>query len=238
MRGTAGRPYGRPNHAKRSTVLHSCLPITVRRLAAATALAVLVLAATAFATTTSVVPPKGHAGGRSYAQWLSKFWRTSFATPPGGSICHRVGKVVVLTATPFAKGPNRCTVHAGRTLYVNGPSAECSNIEPAPAHGDTPAERRSCAKTAFRAVTRSKPKLTIDGRRLAHVGRFYVHTKDFAFSLPRKNILGSKKRHGRSVAYGAGFLIRHLKTGRHVITGKGKVGKQPIVLTYRIHVTG
>jgi hypothetical protein len=54
--------------------------------------------------------------------------------------------------------------------------------------------------------------------------------------LPKVNILGSTKRHGRSAAYGEGFLLTELSPGTHVVRGRGSVQGRTVTLTYRIKV--
>jgi hypothetical protein len=197
-------------------------------------IAILVLAGTASAADGGVVPPDGKVAGRDYAGWLAKWWQVRLATGPAGSICRHVGRVEVLLGAPFPKGPKRCQVPAGRTVYVNGPAAECSTVEKAPSHGGTDAQLKRCAKRGFKAV--SATRIRIDGRRIHRANRWIVATRAYSIHLPRVNVLGATKRHGRSAAYGSGFLLEGLGRGQHTIRETGTESGHRIVLRYRLNV--
>ena len=194
----------------------------------------LVVLATAIASGVAIVAPDGHVGGRGYAQWLGKWWQVALSTPPGGPICQRSGDVELLMATPFGKGPNRCTVPGTRIVYVNGPAGECSTVEKPPNHGGTDAELKACAQRSYKAV--SQTSLTIDGEAVPHLDRWTVATPVYAFTLPKQNILAATTLHGRSAAYGVGFLIKGLAPGIRVIRLSGSDEGHSVVLTYRIRV--
>jgi hypothetical protein len=209
-------------------------PRTVAAVAIA-ATAAAVLAGSAIAANTKVVPPTGSVAGRDYGGWLAKWWQLRLATPPTGSICQRVGRVEVLIGGPVPKGPKRCSVKPGRPVYVNGPSSECSTIEKPPSHGDTARQLRRCARRGFAAIGRTRVK--VDGTVL-HLGHWVVATHAYRVRLPKQNILGSSRRHGRSAAYGSGFILRNLSRGTHVVRETGSEAGRPIKLVYKIRVGG
>ena len=213
---------------------HKLSPARLIQVIAVPAVA-LILAASASASSDQVVPPNGKVAGRGYAAWLAKWWQVRLRTGPAGSICQHVGKVEVLIGAPFPKGPKRCTVPAGRPVYVNGPSAECSTVEKPPSHGRTAKQLKRCARRGYKAI--SGARIRIDGRRLHHANRWLVATHVYRFHMPKVNVLSSPRRHGRSASYGSGFLLKGLSQGQHVIRETGKESGHPIALTYRLKVS-
>jgi hypothetical protein len=195
-------------------------------------------AAVAMAAGPGVVKPSDSIGGRDYSDWLKKYWKLILESAPDAAPCRPVGDVLVLRGFPDGKRTTySCSAPAGTTVYMNGPSAECSTLEKAPFHGDTRAELKSCARRTFGEFL-GKIRLFVDGKELEEPERWNVATSVFRFRMPKKNVLGSKKRRGRSAAYGSGFLITNLDPGTHVIKGKEINDGKRTSLTYRVTIGG
>jgi hypothetical protein len=206
-----------------------------RRLATAiTIVLALVVTGVAVASNVTIVPPNGKVAGRGYSKWLATWWQVRLRTPPSGSVCQQVGKVELLLGPTKPKETDRCSVHSGQAVYVNGPASECSTIEPPPFHGNTNAQLKTCARNGFHAI--SNTQITVDGKALHHLNRWIVLSGVYRLNLPKRNFLGTKKRVGRSAAYGAGLVLTGLSPGVHVVHSAGDEGGTHLDLTYRITV--
>jgi hypothetical protein len=203
-------------------------------LIAVIAATVLAPAASAVTSSVTVVAPSQTVAGRTYAQWLAKWWQVRLRIPGSGSVCQHVGRVELLIGPTRPTEIDRCSIRRGQPLYVNGPSSECSTIEPPPSHGNTGGELRRCARRGFAGLKGTR--ITIDGKSLRHMQRWVVASGVYRLRLPRQNFFGRGKRSGRSAAYGAGFLLSNLSSGEHVIHETGNEGPAHLDLTYRIAV--
>jgi hypothetical protein len=193
---------------------------------------------TSSAAAATAVPPGGKVGGKDYARWLVISWKALLAKPAGDNECDTVRGVRMLFST--ARGPRTvfdCSMRAGAALYVNLPSVECSNVEKPPYHGDTATELKTCAREQYEGFF-GKVRLVIDGKPVRRLGRWITKTGVFRFRMPKKNVLGTKKRRGKAAAYGAGVFIKGLKPGRHVLKQTVIGGGEKATVIQRITVTG
>jgi hypothetical protein len=214
----------------------------MRKTSWLTIVAVLLLMGTAATMATAagpaVVAPSGAVAGRDYGDWLKKYWKLIFEGSLDEPPCRHVGRVLVLRGFPQGERTvYRCSVAVGTTVYMNGPSTECSTLEKAPFHGDTKAELKACARKTYGDFIGTF-RLFVDGRELEQPERWNVATSVFGFRMPKKNVLNSKKRRGRSAAYGAGYLIKRLARGKHVIKGEDRNDGKTTTVIYRITVGG
>jgi hypothetical protein len=205
------------------------------RTIAAIASAVVLVSASAAVASLAVVAPSKTVAGRTYSQWLAKWWQVRLRVPASGAVCQHVGSVEVAIGPTKPKETDRCSVAQGHAVYVNGPSSECSTVEPPPSHGNTDAQLRRCARRGFKAI--SGTHITVDGKPLRHVETWIVASGVYQLHLPVHNFLGAHARSGRSAAYGAGFLLTRMSTGAHVIHETGNEGPLHLDLTYRLRVT-
>lgn len=188
------------------------------------------------ASAMSFVGPSGKVGGKDHAGWLKISWQAALAKDPDDHECETVRGVRMLFST--ALGPKtvfKCSMSAGTPLYVNLPSTECSTIEEPPFHGDTPAELKACADEQYNEFF-GKVRVVIDGKALKQPQRWITSTNVFKFRMPKKNILGTKKRRGKAAAYGAGVFVKGLKPGKHVLRQTVIGGGQKAVVIQRITV--
>lgn len=208
---------------------------TRRRVAAVTVVvsAALVFGlGTAAATGSHVVPPGGKVAGTGYAFWLKWQWQFQFAHTPPYTACqtvtvngHKVGYLGIKSITP-ATTKYTCSEPAGRPLYFIELSAECSTF-----HGDhltyrtSNSQLKKCARAEFKGGT---PTIhtTIDGRAV-DVMKLIAASSVYRVFNAKGNFVTSKKRHGRSAAYGPGLLLTGLSKGRHVVHSVAKI-TQPV----------
>jgi hypothetical protein len=116
-------------------------------------------------------------------------------------------------------GPSvvNCTIPAGTTLFVAIATTECSSLEPAPFHGDTPQQRAACAKAWIDNLTNLSA--SVDGVAITNFAQLRTRASDFSFTVPDGNILvGSGPAFGFSSADGYFMLLSPLSAGTHVIT--------------------
>jgi hypothetical protein len=203
--------------------------------------ALVAMTGTAYAASSTLVPPDGRVDGRTYEQWLVKFWRVQLGTPNGASRCQPVGDVEVILghAPPYKHRESyECSISSGSSVYIPSAGAECSTIEKPPFYSRTPRQLRSCAKK-FTKRAFSHIAWTIDGVPVEHPGAFVTATRVFRFRLAKHNLLHIKKRSGRAAAYGGGVLLQDLALGQHVVERSDRYfGSRPYTTTYRIDVQG
>jgi hypothetical protein len=197
------------------------------------------LGTVANAAPSTLVPSNGRVDGRTYGEWLAKSWQVRLAKPPSASLCQPVGNVgLILSAPPpfMRRATHRCSVPVGHMVYVSARGAECSTIEKPPYRGRTSAQLRACAREQTGHF--SHFRMTIDGKAVRHTRSFVKASPVFRFHMPKHNILGLRKRAGRGAAYGAGFLLRGLAVGPHVVQRSDYFSGWRYETTYRIQVEG
>lgn len=195
------------------------------------ALLAAVGAATAVGATNSnlVVPGNAIVGGHTYAQWETKAWQWELANvrwlnsgPPPVPRCTTAGQngpVWFLHGDNYTRAGNSitraCHVPAGRFLFLDRPSVDCSTVEAPPYHATTDAGLLRCARS-FGSV---RSTLTLDGKRISPSG-VVLETAVFGFSMPAQNneleVPGAT--HGRAAVYGEAVMLRPLSKGSHTLS--------------------
>ena len=206
----------------------------------------LVLSVTAGASATSspVVPPRGTVAGKGYAYWQERFWQNLFASGrPTPNPCQTLTaggqRVALVTVGVAGPGPdsNTCRVPAGRPVYLQAVTNECSTFKTDHnGFGTSPSDLRRCARTNFNQV--KNIGAWIDGRAVQHFNRFVTATGVYPVHVPRNNGFSITRRNGRSAAYGLGLLLDGLSKGIHTIWFNGSVPSAHIHgdYTYTLHV--
>lgn len=170
-----------------------------------------------------IVSPNSKVQGLTYGEWSAKWWQyvLSIPTPEnpltGGTgdrcVFERIGNVGLVAVNPTLGAPIYCEVPAGMMLFLDIVSAECSNLEPEPFHGEDETQMRACA-TGF---TLADLQASIDGQAVKNLKK-YIHTSPiFEFSMPADNILGTETLIGQSVSNGAHLILSPLSPGEHQV---------------------
>ena len=178
--------------------------------------------------------------GASPAEWLGRWWEAVLETPspferyPG---CAALGRGVVAPVMPPGGGEATCTVANHTTLALVPDTASCSDYEPPPFFGATPAERRRCSIQLEDAV--ELVEVTVDGVRVRLTGAFRTSAPDGRATLPEDNLLGAPA--GTRIRYGADGWIaftERLSRGRHeiVLHGAGTFEGEPYDNVGRFHI--
>ena len=162
--------------------------------------------------------------GKSYEMASQEWWLWYFTlavpdNPTQGAPCAngQSGSVWFLFGGPASVN---CTIPAGQMLFFPIVDTECSSLEPAPFHGDTPQQRAACAKDWIDYVTNLA--VSIDGKPIQNLAPLRVRTGDFSFTLPNNNIIGvSGPAWGFSSADGYYVLLTPLPAGDHIIHVQG-----------------
>jgi hypothetical protein len=177
---------------------------------------------------TAVVARGERVGGLSYPEWEARAWQwddehihsfPGVASTPGASRCATAGQHGPVW---FLHGDidqrwfytRSCTVPAGRYLYLDIPSNECSTVEPAPYHATTTAGLLRCA----RRFQLARSSTALDGKVMSPSG-LVLGTGVFTFRMPvANNWLGVPgATSGRAAVYGQGLMLRPLAPGRHTL---------------------
>jgi hypothetical protein len=107
-----------------------------------------------------------------------------------------------------------CHIPAGRYLFLDRPSIDCSTVEAPPYRATTDAGLMRCARS-FGSV---RSTLTLDGKPISPSG-ILLETAVFRFTMPAQNneleVPGAT--HGRAAVYGAPVMLRPLSTGSHTL---------------------
>lgn len=230
----ANRPPPAPSRARPVLVLAGTLMMLSMALLAGGALA---------ASPSNVVPANGKVAGQGYGYYLQRTWQITWATPPSGvSPCRtltvgrqQVALISAVGATKPGSYHYTCTEPAGRTIYVEQLSNECSTI--AGDHngfGTTPTHLEKCAHVLFKGAVATA---ALDGTPL-NVKSLIAKTGAYPIHLAKHNISDSKVLSGTSAAYGYGLLLTGLLNGTQTVTVTGAVPAQNyhVKVTYTLHI--
>jgi hypothetical protein len=171
-----------------------------------------------------IVPAGEKIGGAGYAQWETRAWQWDDehlhffpgVDSPAASRCVTAGQRGPVW---FLHGDidqrwfhtRSCRVPAGRYLFVDTPSNECSTVEQPPFRASSTVGLKQCAKK-FRALS----SLALDGNVISPSG-IQLATGVFSFRMPSTdNWLGVPgSTSGRAAVSGQGVMLRPLAPGRH-----------------------
>jgi hypothetical protein len=195
-----------------------------------------------------IVPAGGQVGGFTYAQWEAKAWQWDIAHLRSH---HALAPSTLPCVTNGQQGPvwfpdgdrydfgntltETCTAPAGRYVFIDYPSVECSTVEPPPFHAKTNAGLLRCARSFGPGAS----SLAFDGQVLSPSG-VVVGTAVFGFSMPAKHnwLEVPGKTGGRAAAYGQGLILGPLTPGVHTLVRVYQYpGALSRVLTYRLTVS-
>ena len=185
-------------------------------------------------------------GGAGYAQWETRAWQWDDqhlhffpgVESPAASRCVTAGEsgpVFFLHGDTDRRwfDTRSCRVPAGRYLYIDTPSNECSTIEAPPFHASTTAGLEQCARK-FQA----RASLSLDGKVLSPSG-VRLATGPFTFRMPATdNWLGVPgATSGRAVVAGQALMLRPLTPGRHTLVRVIQYPGHPVAIeTYNLTV--
>jgi hypothetical protein len=183
------------------------------------------------------VPLSGTTGQATYQHWLAADWQTTFTHPEGQKDCQpvtvsgRPGRLLN-DVTRSRHVHYDCPIAAGTTLYVGGPSAECSTVPGDHPDGTTDAELARCAAKQLGSVA-DTTTLTVDDvtTRLSDykvsAGPFLVHQPKTAHQPAAT---------GHSVAIGEGVVLAPLTAGDHLVTLHYGSGPKEIIVQWALRV--
>jgi hypothetical protein len=168
----------------------------------------------------------GSTGGELSGEWWARVLAIPAAqnplTDPAHPQCFSLGRHGRVLAPAFAGGGATCVLPAGRRLFLQLSSAECSSAEPPPFRFTTEEEQRACAVGfAFSDTFVTAIRLSLDGRQPldVHQERFQVVSPQFTTVFPAGPIFDAQPGPATFVAAGYAAKLRHrLRPGRHVVT--------------------
>jgi hypothetical protein len=196
------------------------------------------------AVDSAVVGPGGSAAGGGYVYWLGVKNRLFFDTPaPGPPVCATehgpAGPIAFLLGGGRERQSFSCREPAGRPIYVNGLTNECSTLKgDHNGYGTSDAQLRRCARNGYRGLTASA---TLDGKRIANYHELIATSPPITFHIPTHNPFGIAPQSGRSIAYGEGLLLPDLPSGTHNIRISERFPapnqSNDNTVTYAVHIT-
>jgi hypothetical protein len=167
--------------------------------------------------------------------------RLIFDTPaPGPQVCATehgpTGRpIAFLLGGTRGKEKTTCDEPAGRPIYIDGLTNECSTV-----HGDhngfgtSNAQLTKCARAGYRGLSSTA---TLDGAPVTDYRQLLVGAPVISFHLPKHNPFGVKPQNGRSAAYGEGLLLSRLSSGTHTVRVREHTPGGSGTVTYKIVVT-
>jgi hypothetical protein len=186
----------------------------------------------------SVLPPGGKAAGESYAYWLAAKEQVFFSGPPAGpkacDTLHAPGGAVGFLAGGGGGGTITCNEPAGRPVYVDGVSNECSTLPgDHNGFGTSSAQLKRCARAGFKGLSGTA---TLDGVRVANYPNLIVATRVIHIRVPKRNQFGIKAQSGTSAAYGEGLLLSGLSAGPHTLRITSTISGKTNSVTYKLRI--
>ena len=219
----------------------------------AVAMATLVtLPASADALNPGVVGVKRQVLGKTYAEWSAAWWRWVLRTPfeTGGPFDSGTvdcvdkqpsRKVLFLTAPFNTSGSVQRTCKQplvpGTDIFFPLLTVECSDVEEAPFHGDTPAERRACVHQSLFNMADLHAK--VDGQAITHLRHYDITSGDFGFTAVPGNpgIAVAVVTRGNSTSRGIWLMLKPLPRGEHTIRFGGSFPNFPFTISAVYHLT-
>jgi hypothetical protein len=191
-------------------------------------------------TQVSVLPPNSSPHGKTYAEWSVKWWQWFLSipeatNPSAGGPCAtgQSGKVWFLAGL-FSPSPTPviCTVPTGTMLFFPIVNLECSNVEPAPFYGGTPAEREACARSFLDGLENDlELTLMVDGKSVSNLKKYRTASGDFSFAAPHGAVFGIPQGTWQAAADGYYVMLAPLTRGPHIIRFTASIGGQAIIDT-------
>jgi hypothetical protein len=229
---TSSRSHRRPSAGGKrleSAVLPRAIGVLLLLSAAGTALA---------APTSNVVPANGRVAGHGYGYWLERSWQFIFSSSPAVKPCQTLiagGQAVgylTLATIPPGKHQITCSEPAGRALYADELSSECSTFKGDHGNfGTSGPQLERCAHATFKGL---KNTTTVDGQRV-DMKSLIAASAVYPVHIGKHNALGAPPANGRSAAYGYGLLLTGLANGTHVIHTVAHAGGT-LDITWTVHV--
>jgi hypothetical protein len=196
-----------------------------------------------------VVPPISRSYGMTYGEWSARWWQWAISLPAdynpltdtADCSTGQLGSVWFLGGAFYpASNPDvrNCNVPAGKALFFPIVNTECSDLEPDPWHGDTPATRRACAKANMDPPGIDPANLfaEIDGVSIQNLTQYRVMSPNFFFTAPDPNVLGVPGGSGQSVGDGYYLMVAPLPAGHHTIHFGGVFADWSLDITYYLNV--
>lgn len=207
--------------------------------AIATVLLLSAGAAAVAAVTSDVVPANGHVAGHGYGYWLRRSWQFIFSSSPPVKPCQTLTAggqgVGYLTLATLAPGRHKitCSEPAGRPLYADELSAECSTFKGDHGNfGTSSTQLERCARATFKGL---KNTTSVDGQRV-DMKSLIAASAVYPVHLGKHNPFGAPAGNGRSAAYGYGLMLTGLAKGPHVIHSVAGGGGGTLDVTWTVHV--
>jgi hypothetical protein len=220
----------------------------MRRLAPACALALtfVAFAATAASAHNSsfVFPAKSHPYGHSYTFWAKDWTQWALGTPvainpflePDNCGPHASPRVWYLAGSFDGTVTANCRLPEHKALLISPAGNFCSKAT----HGvSSQKQLTECALNGVEDI--SRVRVTVDGRRVARINRFFLISPKYGLHLQADNLFGVPAQTTPAVVVGDFVMIRPLYEGNHTIIGfvKSETGFPSgfAKIVYHVHVT-
>jgi hypothetical protein len=190
-----------------------------------------------------IIPPAAVPYGASYAEWSAAWFQWAFSLPATGHPLLQSGHVacsagqsgrVWFLGGSFAPGPiaRSCTIPPRHALFL--PVLNNASLA-LPREPTSPRRLRHNTRGFFAPAT--GVRMSIDGRRVPHLGRFLVESTFFMVRLGEDNLFGlSPGELLRGVGIGYWIMLAPPPPGRHRLRLRGTLGDFSLDVTYHLRV--
>jgi hypothetical protein len=186
----------------------------------------LTATAVAFASPTSHVVPKGGTlAGQNYSYYMKALWTRYFTQTPAPARCEtlNVNGVKVALVTDFGGGKTTCSVPAGRPIYINEVSDECSSLAGQHPLGDTGNDIALCS---WNTEQYARVVASINKKNVYHFGRNdWVGTgggRVFSVNVPAGRFHGVPAQTVRTYGWGWSMLLKGFSKGKYIVRCTGQ----------------
>jgi hypothetical protein len=187
----------------------------------------LTAAAVAFASPTSHVVQKGGTiAGEPYSYYMKVVWTQYFSSKTAPARCDtiKVNGVTVGVVTDFGGGNSTCSEPAGRPIYINEVSDECSSLPGQHPLGDSNVEIAECS---WNTEQYARVVASINKQNVYHFGRnSWVGTggngKAFPVKVPAGRFKGVRAQTVRTYGWGWSMLLKGFSKGKYTVRCTGQ----------------
>lgn len=187
-----------------------------------------------------VVRADASAHGVTPAEWSARHWQWTLEMPIGtnpgqdvtGAMCG-TGQEPPVFFVPRNFPP--CQVPAGWSVLVPIVGSECSTVEPAPYHGETPDELRACAAQDVDRYVNIVVR--IDGELVPEIAAYRVTSAPVSITLPPQNVLGAPAGEATVVGDGYQVILAPMSPGEHEIMVHVELADGTVLPDKVLHLT-
>ena len=167
----------------------------------------------------TVLPPASVPFGRTYEEWSANWWQWFLSQTYNDLYSCSTKRLGAVAMLPLGMWQCSVTVPPDTALFLNLGGVQCSDLEEAPLHGNTPQERANCAAGFVPMVPDYPISLEVDDVPVPNLSSYRIASPDFPFVVGPENIFqigcASSSCVGKAAAAGYYVMLAPLPPGVH-----------------------